>query len=150
MTEIPASEQEKIAGKVKITNEEISHDGVTMKESSHENFYDIGERFVEAVNSFYPGEMIGMFGLQGVMVADQVTLKPKFVVYDASLRIPGDPAIGPTSPLMRNLTIKYEELQKLLRRSTKYKGRRIEDPLDLTMLEIALASKENRLEEIVT
>lgn len=150
LTEIPASEQEKIAGKVKITNEEISHDGLTMRESTHESFYDIGERFVEAVNSFYPGEMIGMFGLQGVMVTDQKTLKPKFVVYDASLRIPGDPAIGPTSPLMRNLSIKYAELQSKLRENTSYRGRNIEDPLDLTMLEIAVAAKENRLGEIVT
>jgi len=150
LVEIPASEQEKVAGKIIITNEEISHQGVTVRESFHESFYDIGERFVEAVNSFYPGEMIGMFGLQGVMVTDQKTLKPKFVVYDASPRIPGDPAIGPSSPLMRNLSIKYEELQKLLRRSTKYRGRRIEDPLDLTMLEIATAGKENILEEIVT
>lgn len=150
LVEIPASEQEKVEGKIKITNEEISHQGVTVRESYHESFYTLGENFVKAVNELYPNEMIGSLGLQGAMVTDQTTLRPKFVVFDVSPRIPGDPAIGPSSPLMRNLSIKYEELQKLLRRDTKYKGRNIEDPLDLTMLEIATAGKENRLGEIVT
>ncbi len=162
LVEIPASEQEKVEGKIKITNQEISHQGATVRESFHESFYNLGENFVKAVNELYPNEMIGSFGLQGAMVADQATLKPKFVVFDVSPRIPGDPAIGPSSPLMRNLTIKYEELQRHLRRSTlmpwifsfgsknRYKAKQIEDPLDLTMLEIASAAKYNRLGEIVT
>jgi len=150
LMEIPASEQEKIAGKIKITNEEVSHEGVTVRESLHEKFYDIGERFVGAANSFYPREMIGMFGLQGAVVIDQETLRPKFKVFDASLRIPGDPAIGPTSPSMRVLSFKYAYVQKDLRKTTDYKGREIVDPLDLTMLEIAAAVKQNMLEEIVT
>lgn len=148
--QLTAEEQEMVRGKIKITNEEISHQGVTVRESFHEHFYDLGEGYVKAVNSFYPNEMIGMFGLQGAMVTDQNTLRPKFVSFDTSPRIPGDPAIGPTSPLMRNLSIKYKELQEGLRKSTNYKGDRIEDPLDLTMLEIAFAAKEKRLEEIVT
>ena len=40
--------------------------------------------------------------------------------------------------------------QKILRETTKYKGKKIEDPLDLAMLEIATAAKENCLEKIVT
>lgn len=162
LMEIPASEQEKVLGKIKITNEEFGNEGVTVRESFHESFYDDGERFVTAVNHFYPNEMIGSFGLQGVMTTDQKTLKPKFKVYDVSPRVTGDPAIGPTSPLMRNLTIKYEELQRHLRRRTlipwafsfgsknRYKSKDIGDPLDLTMLEIAVAAKEKRLGDIVT
>jgi 5-formaminoimidazole-4-carboxamide-1-(beta)-D-ribofuranosyl 5'-monophosphate synthetase len=50
--------------------------------------------------------------------------------------VPGDPGIGPTSPEMRNLSLRY--------------GIEIEDPLDLTMMEIKKALTEDRLSEIVT
>jgi len=51
---------------------------------------------------------------------------------------------------MRNLSIKYKQLQRDLRQCRHYKGRRIEDPLDLAMLEIADAATEEVLGEIVT
>jgi 5-formaminoimidazole-4-carboxamide-1-(beta)-D-ribofuranosyl 5'-monophosphate synthetase len=78
-----------------------------------------------------------MFGLQGAVAYSPHDPKAlEFVVFDLSPRIPGDPAIGPTSPEMRNLSLKYKK--------------RIEDPLDLTIMEIQRATSLNRLQEVVT
>jgi 5-formaminoimidazole-4-carboxamide-1-(beta)-D-ribofuranosyl 5'-monophosphate synthetase len=132
---LPAKDQLKI--RVPVTNEEIGHFGVTMRESKQHLVYDAAYRFRRVVEKEYPPKMIGPFSLQGAIAyspEDNKTLE--FVVFDVSPRVPGDPAMGPTSPEMRNLSIKYR--------------RRIEDPLDLAMMEIAEAVKLGRLEEIVT
>ncbi len=130
---LPAKEQLKI--NVPVKNEEIGHFGVTMRESKQEVVYEYAERLIRACEREYPPGIIGMFGLQGAM-AYGVDDKLEFVVFDISFRVPGDPAIGPTSPEMRNLSLKHRC--------------RIEDPLDLTMMEIKEALKAGRLEEIVT
>jgi 5-formaminoimidazole-4-carboxamide-1-(beta)-D-ribofuranosyl 5'-monophosphate synthetase len=69
----------------------------------------------------------------------------EFVIFDVSPRIPGDPAIGPTSPEMRNLSLKFQKLLK-----SKYEGRQINDPLDLVVIDILEALKLGRLNEVVT
>jgi hypothetical protein len=56
--------------------------------------------------------------------------------------------MGPTSPEMRSLTVKHLHILKDLR--APYASRRIESPLDLSMMEIEIAARFNRLEEIVT
>lgn len=85
----------------------------------------------------YPPKMIGPFALQGAIAySPEEHGRLEFVVFDVSPRVPGDPAMGPTSPEMRILSLKHR--------------RRIEDPLDLAMMEIAEAVKLDRLEEIVT
>ncbi|RLI85634.1 MAG: 5-formaminoimidazole-4-carboxamide-1-(beta)-D-ribofuranosyl 5'-monophosphate synthetase [Archaeoglobales archaeon] len=130
---LPARDQLKI--NVPVKNEEIGHLGVTMRESKQDMVYETAERFVRICEEEYPPGIIGLFGLQGA-VAYSPEDKLEFVVFDVSPRVPGDPCMGPTSPEMRNLTLKH--------------GVRIEDPLDLTMMEIKKALEMGRLSEVVT
>jgi len=132
---LPAREQLKI--NVPVKNEEIGHFGVTMRESKQQEVYEAAEKFIEACKAEFPPGIIGLFGLQGAMAySPEDETKLEFVIFDVSFRVPGDPAIGPTSPEMRNLSLKH--------------GVRIEDPLDLTMMEIKKAMELQRLGEIVT
>ncbi|MFO7967890.1 MAG: formate--phosphoribosylaminoimidazolecarboxamide ligase family protein [Archaeoglobaceae archaeon] len=130
---LPARDQLKID--VGVKNEEIGHFGVTMRESKQDMAYDSAEKFIKATQKDYFPGMIGMFGLQGAM-AYSPQGKLEFVVFDVSPRVPGDPAIGPTSPEMRSLSLKH--------------SKNIEDPLDLSMMEIEKAIKEERLKEVIT
>ncbi|MEE9564385.1 MAG: DUF1297 domain-containing protein, partial [Candidatus Hydrothermarchaeaceae archaeon] len=129
---LPAKDQLKI--NVPIKNEEIGHYGITMRESKQPLTYDAARRFRRIVEEEYPPGMIGPFALQGA-IGYTPEERLEFVVFDVSLRVPGDPAMGPTSPEMRNLSLKYK--------------RRIEDPMDLIMMEIERAKIEDRLEEVV-
>ncbi|MHA1872476.1 MAG: DUF1297 domain-containing protein [Candidatus Heimdallarchaeaceae archaeon] len=132
---LPAREQLKIDEP--ITNEEIGHYGLTIRESKQPLLWDAAKKFIKVAEQEYPPGIIGLFGLQGAVAYSPIDKKTlEFVVFDLSPRIPGDPAIGPTSPEMRNLSLKH--------------GIKIEDPLDLTVMEIQRAAKDNRLEEIVT
>jgi len=132
---LPAKDQLKI--NVPVKNEEIGHFGVTMRESKQEMVYETAEKFIRICEKEYPPGIIGLFGLQGaVAYSPEDDTKLEFVVFDVSLRVPGDPCIGPTSPEMRNLTLKH--------------GVKIEDPLDLTMMEIRKALETGRLPEVVT
>lgn len=130
---LPAKDQLKID--VPVRNEEIGHFGVTMRESKQEIVYESAERLIRVCEKEYPPGIIGMFGLQGA-VAYSPEDELEFVVFDVAFRVPGDPAIGPTSPEMRNLSLKHKV--------------KIEDPLDLTMMEIKKALELGRLQEIVT
>ncbi len=132
---LPARDQLKI--NVPVKNEEIGHFGVTMRESKQDLVYDAAEKFIRTCEKEYPPGIIGLFGLQGAIAySPEDDTKLEFVVFDVSMRVPGDPAIGPTSPEMRNLSLKH--------------GVKIEDPLDLTMMEIKKALSDGRLGEIVT
>lgn len=142
--QLPAQQQLQL--NVPVTNEEVGHYGITMRESLHPLFWNAARKFIETVKKEEPPGMIGPFGLQGaVAYAPDDPRKLEFVVFDVSPRIPGDPAIGPTSPEMRNLTIKFQELLQ-----SKYKGRQINDPLDLVVFEILEAAGNGRLSEVVT
>ncbi len=132
---LPAKDQLKID--VPVKNEEIGHFGITMRESKQEMIYEAGERFIEACMREYPPGIIGTFGLQGAIAySPEDDSRLEFVIFDVSMRVPGDPAIGPTSPEMRNLSLKH--------------GIKIEDPLDLTMMELKRARESDRLQEVVT
>lgn len=135
---LTAKEQLKLP-EIPVKNEEIGHFGVTVRESKQELFYNAAEQLYNAqlLSEIYSPGMLGCAGIQGAIrysPEDEKTLE--FVVFDLSPRIPGDPAMGPTSPEMRNLTLKY--------------GRHIDDPLDLTIMEIQRAVELGRLQEIVT
>lgn len=154
LMEMPAEEQLAIQGKINVWNEELSHEGVTVRESMHEDFYKLAYRVKNAIEKLYPDEARGMIGLQGVVVKDQETGKAVFKTYDLALcRIPGDPPIGPTSPLMGPLTHKYySPLQKAMQYPTKKKGYlkyEIDDPVKMTMLETIRAAQEGMLDTIV-
>jgi 5-formaminoimidazole-4-carboxamide-1-(beta)-D-ribofuranosyl 5'-monophosphate synthetase len=129
---LPAKDQLKI--NIPVKNEEIGHFGVTMRESKQQMVYECAEKFIRTCEKEYSPGIIGLFGLQGAIA--YTSNKLEFVIFDVSPRVPGDPAIGPTSPEMRNLKIKH--------------GLNIEDPLDLTMMEIIRARELERLGEIVT
>lgn len=132
---LPARAQLQIT--VPITNEEIGHYGLTIRESKQPLLWSAAKKFVKVAAMEYPPGIIGLFGLQGaVAYAPQDPKELEFVVFDLSPRIPGDPAIGPTSPEMRNLSLRH--------------AKRIEDPLDLTIMEIQHAAILNRLQEVVT
>jgi 5-formaminoimidazole-4-carboxamide-1-(beta)-D-ribofuranosyl 5'-monophosphate synthetase len=130
---LPARDQLKI--NIPVKNEEIGHYGLTMRESKQPLVYDAAYRFRRVVEQEYPPAMIGPFSLQGAMAYSPED-KLEFVVFDVSPRVPGDPAMGPTSPEMRNLSLKY--------------GRRIDDPMDLVMMEIQEAHRLGRLGDTVT
>ncbi len=144
LMEMPALEQSKLLKengqyKIKIINEETSHSDVTMRESLLNDFFTSAENFVEAVNHFYPDEMIGMFGEQGAMIIDQETNKDVFSVFDTAMRPPGDNKIGDT--YVRLLNGKYKDIRD---------GIVIKHPFDLTMLELRTAIKHKVLSKIVT
>ncbi len=142
--QLPAKEQ--LLLDLPVTNEEVGHYGITARESLHPLFWNAARRFIEIVKREEPPGMIGPFGLQGALAySPNDPGKLEFVVFDVSPRIPGDPAIGPTSPEMRNLTLKFREILNSL-----WGGGQINDPLDLAVLEILEAARQSRLSEIVT
>ncbi len=130
---LPAAEQAKLHTPIK--NEEVGHFGVTMRESMKPLVYQAAEKFVEAAATEFAPGIIGLFSLQGALAYNEKG-KVEFVVFDVSPRIPGCPCVGPTSPEMRRLSLKY--------------GQPVETPLDLCMLEIRKAIEQKKLGEIVT
>jgi 5-formaminoimidazole-4-carboxamide-1-(beta)-D-ribofuranosyl 5'-monophosphate synthetase len=74
--------------KVPMRLEEAGHIAATITESTLEQAFEMGERFVAAARSARAPGVIGPFALQCIIVAGP----PKeFVCYDVSLRIPGSP-----------------------------------------------------------
>jgi 5-formaminoimidazole-4-carboxamide-1-(beta)-D-ribofuranosyl 5'-monophosphate synthetase len=126
---LPATEQLKID--VTIVNEEVGHKGVTMRESKKPLVYQAAEKLLNGVRKHFPPKLIGLFSLQGAL-----TPESEFIVFDLSPRVPGAPCIGPTSPEMRRLSLKF--------------NRAIQSPLDLCMLDITRAVEEDRLSEATT
>jgi 5-formaminoimidazole-4-carboxamide-1-(beta)-D-ribofuranosyl 5'-monophosphate synthetase len=92
-----------------------------------EKVFDAGDKFVKAVKKAYPPGVIGPFSLQSVITKDL-----ELIVYDVSLRVPGNPIVATTSPYT-----KYQYGK------TFGVGRRI-------AMEIKKARDEGRLEDIVT
>lgn len=147
---LPASLQLKLEESFQRTNEEICHRGKTIRESKLEEVYSVAERFFKTLEKEVPPGIIGMVGLQGAFPIDE-RRRPRFVVFDVSFRIPGDPIMGPTSPFLHSVgafTIKHRRILQKLRKP--YGERKINFPLDLTMMEIEVAANMRRLEEIVT
>jgi len=142
---LPAQDQLSID--VPIRNEEIGHYGLTMRESQKTLVYSAAESFCKTCKNELPPGLIGLFALQGAVAYDSEDPERKrlaFYVFDVSPRIPGCPCVGPTSPEMRRLTLKY--LEHLQRLGLDH----LETPMDLPMLEITAARNAGRLEEIVT
>jgi 5-formaminoimidazole-4-carboxamide-1-(beta)-D-ribofuranosyl 5'-monophosphate synthetase len=149
---------------VQIRNEEIGHMGITMRESQKILPYIAAKKLLtsETLLNEYPPGMLGPFGLQGAIQyspEDNKTLE--FVAFDLSPRIPGDPAIGPSSPEMRNLMLKlararynlfdYSDLVKeRILEQRRNLDVPIESPLDLIMIEMHAAIREKKLEHLVT
>jgi 5-formaminoimidazole-4-carboxamide-1-(beta)-D-ribofuranosyl 5'-monophosphate synthetase len=58
-----------------------------------EKVFEMGDKFTDTVNKEYPPGIIGPISLQGIVTLD---LDP--VIYDVSLRVPGNPIMATTSP----------------------------------------------------
>lgn len=122
---LPAEQQLQIG--ISPQNIEVGHTPASIRESLLEKVLKMGDKFVEAVKKEYSPGIIGPFSLQSV-----ITKELELVVYDVSLRVPGNPIVATTSPY------------------TKYKygttfgiGRRI-------AMEIKRAADAGSLEKIVT
>jgi 5-formaminoimidazole-4-carboxamide-1-(beta)-D-ribofuranosyl 5'-monophosphate synthetase len=122
---LPAKQQ--IEMDVQIQNIEVGHTPASIRESLLEKVFEMGDKFAAAAGKEYPPGVVGPLSLQSV-----VTVDLDFVVYDVSLRVPGNPIMATTSPY------------------TKYSyghtigvGRRI-------AMEIKNAIEERRLQDIVT
>jgi 5-formaminoimidazole-4-carboxamide-1-(beta)-D-ribofuranosyl 5'-monophosphate synthetase len=122
---LPARQQLEID--VPLQNIEVGHTPASIRESLLDKVISAGDKFVSAVKKEYSPGIIGPFSLQSVITRDL-----EIIVYDVSLRVPGNPILATTSPY------------------TKYKygttfgvGRRI-------AMELRKAQQEGRLAEIVT
>lgn len=122
---LPAAQQSQID--VELQNIEVGHTPATVRESLLESVIDMGERFAQAArNDFSPG-IIGPFSLQSVITKDL-----EMVVYDVSLRVPGNPILSTTTPYTK---YQYGE--------TFGVGRRI-------AMELRQAIDDGRLSDVVT
>ena len=124
-TSLPAKQQ--LDFNIEPQNIEVGHTPASIRESLLEKVFKMGDDFVTAVKKEYPPGIIGPFSLQSVITKDL-----KFVVYDVSLRVPGNPIVSTTSPYTK---YQYGE--------TFGVGRRI-------AMEIRRAISEDKLEKIIT
>lgn len=122
---LPAKQQMDID--LDLQNIEVGHTPASIRESLLEKVIKMGDMFVAAVKREYAPGIIGPFSLQSVITKDL-----ELVVYDVSLRVPGNPIVATTSPYT-----KYQYGQ------TFGVGRRI-------AMEINRALKEDTLDRIVT
>jgi 5-formaminoimidazole-4-carboxamide-1-(beta)-D-ribofuranosyl 5'-monophosphate synthetase len=78
---------------IEIQNIEVGHTPASIRESLLEKVFEIGDKFNAIVKEEYPPGIIGPISLQSI-----VTLDLNLVVYDVSLRVPGNPIMATTSP----------------------------------------------------
>lgn len=122
---LPARQQLEID--VSLQNIEVGHTPASIRESLLDQVISAGDKFVRAVKKEYSPGIIGPFSLQSVITRDL-----EIIVYDVSLRVPGNPILATTSPYTK---YKYGSIFGV--------GRRI-------AMELKKAQQEGRLAEIVT
>jgi 5-formaminoimidazole-4-carboxamide-1-(beta)-D-ribofuranosyl 5'-monophosphate synthetase len=88
---MPARQQMEID--LQPANIEVGHTPASIRESLLEKVFEMGDKFAVAVRKEYPPGVIGPISLQSVVTTDL-----DFVVYDVSLRVPGNPIMATTSP----------------------------------------------------
>lgn len=88
---LPARQQMEID--LQTSNIEVGHTPASIRESLLEKVFEMGDKFAVAVRKEYPPGVIGPISLQSVVTTDL-----DFVVYDVSLRVPGNPIMATTSP----------------------------------------------------
>jgi len=91
LNSMPARQQLEFETEVK--HIEIGHTPASIRESMLERVFEIGDKFTAAVKIEYPPGIIGAFSLQSVVTTDF-----DIIVYDVSLRVPGNPIMATTSP----------------------------------------------------
>lgn len=93
-TSIPAKNQLDI--QIELQNIEVGHTPASIRESLLDKVFKMGDKFAQACLREYPPGIIGPFSLQSV-----VTVDLDIIVYDVSLRVPGNPILATTSPYTR-------------------------------------------------
>ncbi|HEY7757026.1 MAG TPA: formate--phosphoribosylaminoimidazolecarboxamide ligase family protein [Nitrososphaeraceae archaeon] len=88
---LPAKQQLEFDTEVK--HIEIGHTPASIRESMLQKVFELGDKFTNAVRNEYPPGIIGPFSLQSIVTPDL-----EIVVYDVSLRVPGNPIMATTSP----------------------------------------------------
>ncbi len=88
---LPARQQMEI--ELQPHNIEVGHTPASIRESLLEKVFEMGDKFAVAARKEYPPGVIGPISLQSA-----VTVDLDFVVYDVSLRVPGNPILATTSP----------------------------------------------------
>ena len=78
---------------IELQNIEVGHTPASIRESLLDKVFKMGEDFVNSTKKEYPPGIIGPFSLQSV-----VTLDLEMIVYDVSLRVPGNPILATTTP----------------------------------------------------
>ena len=124
-TSVPARQQMEID--VELQNIEIGHTPASIRESLLEKVFKMGDDFTASAKREYPPGIIGPISLQSI-----VTVELDLVVYDVSLRVPGNPIMATTSPYT-----------KYYYGHTMGVGRRI-------AMEVKNAIEQQKLAEIVT
>lgn len=122
---LPAKQQ--LEMDIPLQNIEVGHTPASIRESLLEKVIAMGDKFVRAVRKEYAPGIIGPFSLQSVITKDL-----EIIVYDVSLRVPGNPIVATTSPYTK---YQYGKTFGI--------GRRI-------AMELKRAQEEDRLDEIVT
>ncbi|WP_415280648.1 DUF1297 domain-containing protein [Candidatus Nitrososphaera sp. FF02] len=122
---IPAKQQ--LEMDVQPQNIEVGHTPASIRESLLEKVFEMGDKFASAVKKEYPPGIVGPISLQSIVTTDL-----DFVVYDVSLRVPGNPIMATTSPYT-----------KYYYGHTMGVGRRI-------AMEIKNAASQRRLRDIIT
>ncbi len=112
---------------VQTQNIEVGHTPASIRESLLEKVFEMGDKFTVAVRKEYPPGIIGPISLQSAVTTDL-----EFIVYDVSLRVPGNPIMATTSPYT-----------KYYYGHTMGVGRRI-------AMEIKNAAAQRKLRDIVT
>ncbi|MDQ4074449.1 MAG: formate--phosphoribosylaminoimidazolecarboxamide ligase family protein [Thermoproteota archaeon] len=105
-TSIPARDQ--LSMDIGLQNIEVGHTPASIRESLLDKVFKMGEKFVRSAKQEYHPGVIGPFSLQSV-----ITLDLDIVVYDVSLRVPGNPILATTSPYTK---YKYGEVFGIGRR----------------------------------
>ena len=88
---LPAKQQ--LEMDIELQNIEVGHTPASIRESLLEKVFKMGDKFVRAVKNEYAPGIIGPFSLQSVITKDL-----EMIVYDVSLRVPGNPIVATTSP----------------------------------------------------
>lgn len=122
---LPAKQQLEID--LQTQNIEVGHTPASIRESLLEKVFEMGDKFAVAARKEYPPGAIGPISLQSV-----VTVDLDFVVYDVSLRVPGNPILATTSPYT-----KYQHGY------TMGVGRRV-------AMEIKQAALQRKLRDVIT
>ena len=112
---------------VQLQNIEVGHTPASIRESLLGKVFEMGDAFAGAAARDSPPGVVGPFSLQSVITRDL-----EVVVYDVSLRVPGNPILATTTPY------------------TKYQYGRTFGVGARIAMEVKRAAREGRLAGVVT